>query len=75
MKNSIDHCPRQAVTIKHELCSDKCGTCFDNRGCIYDHYLFAAILNMDTSQQNANLNIEIQQPSKDHSIVTNAAAA
>ncbi len=75
MKDSIDHSPRQATTLKHELCSDKCGTCLENRGCIYDQYLFAAILNMDASQLLNDMNKVAQQAVNNHNISPNAVAA
>jgi hypothetical protein len=75
MKDSLDHSPRQAIAIKHELCSEKCDTCFKNRGCIYDQYLSAAILNMETPPLQSSMNNTAQQAVKEHNIIANAAAA
>ena len=75
MKDSMDHSPQQATVIKHELCSEKCGTCLENRGCIYDQYLFAAILNMETSQFVSCMNKVAQQAVNEHNLLPNAVAA
>lgn len=75
MKESFDNSPGQTTTTKHELCSDKCGTCIENRGCIYDHYLFAAILNMDASKLLKGMNKLAQQSMSEPSLLPNAVAA
>jgi hypothetical protein len=75
MKDAVDHSLPEATSIKHELCSDNCGTCVDNRGCIYDQYLFAAILNMYGTSLTINPSSDVQQPVKEHSLLTNSAAA
>lgn len=75
MKDSIDHSSRHATTIRHELCSEKCDTCFKNSGCIYDQCLPAAILKMETLPLQSSLNSMAQQTVKKHNILASAAAA
>jgi len=42
MKNSFDQ--TTAESPGHEMCSAKtCATCFENRGCIYEHYMSVAV--------------------------------
>jgi hypothetical protein len=72
MKNSNDQSP---TTLKHEMCSDQCGTCIENRGCIYDQYLFPAILNSETSQPQNGMITAAKQAVKQHKIISKAAAA
>lgn len=75
MKNSLDHSSQHAIAIKHELCSEKCDTCFKNRGCIYDQYLSAVILNMETPPLQSIMSNTAQQAVKEHNIIANTAAA
>lgn len=75
MKDSIDYAPQHTMAIKHELCSEKCDTCFKNSGCIYDQSLFAALLKMETPQLQSSMSNAAQQAAKKHNIITNAAAA
>ncbi|MEI9943536.1 MAG: hypothetical protein WDN26_04885 [Chitinophagaceae bacterium] len=42
MKNSINN-TQDATPVRQQPCSEKaCATCFENGGCIYEHYLIAA---------------------------------
>lgn len=75
MKDSIDYSPQHVIAIRHELCNEKCDTCFKNSGCIYDQYLSAAILNMETPPLQSSMNNTAQQAVKETNIVANAAAA
>jgi hypothetical protein len=75
MKDSLVQSMPQAAYVRHELCSEICDTCFKNSGCIYDQYLFPAILNSETSQLQSGMNTAAQQAVKQHKIISKAAAA
>jgi hypothetical protein len=49
MKESVAF-PQDANVIKQHVCSEKtCITCFQNRGCMYEQYLFVATDNIEES--------------------------
>jgi hypothetical protein len=51
MKESIAYPHDSTATLKHQVCSEKtCITCFENRGCMYEQYLFAATHNIEVFQ-------------------------
>jgi len=76
MKHSTIYSPQNATVMQYELCSEKtCGTCFENRGCMYEQHLFAAILNMDLSQMEKQMNIAFPQLTDGHNIIPTGVAA
>lgn len=55
MKDSIFY--PQDHAIKHELCNEKrCATCFENRGCIYEHYLLVVMQNAEKVRPENQMN-------------------
>jgi len=57
MKDSSFYLQEQA--INHLLCNEKrCATCFENRGCMYEQYLFVLMQSMQTAHLNTQLNKE-----------------
>jgi len=76
MKHSLDYSPQNATVMPYELCSEKtCATCFENRGCIYEQHLFAAILNMDVVQMERQMKNTFPRPIKEHTILPAGVAA
>ena len=64
MKESIAN-SQDATTMKHHVCSEKtCITCFENRGCMYEQYLSAAILNMETSHSELHTERKTERTNK-----------
>jgi hypothetical protein len=57
---------QDADAMQQQACSEKkCITCFENKGCMYEPYLIAAINNSETpylaQQQSADLHSLIKQ--------------
>jgi len=76
MKHSIDYSPQNATVMQYELCSEKtCATCFENRGCIYEQHLFAAILNMDVVQMERQMKDASARAINGHTILPAGVAA
>lgn len=76
MKHSIDYSPQNATVMQYELCSDKtCATCFENRGCIYEQHLFAAILNMDVVQMERQMKNSSTRPINEPNMLPAGVAA
>ena len=76
MKHSIDYSPQKAKVMQYELCSEKtCATCFENRGCIYEQHLFAAILNMDVVQMERQMKDAAARTINGHEILPAGVAA
>ena len=76
MKHSIDYSPQNETVMPYDLCSEKsCATCFENRGCIYEQHLFAAILNMDVVQMERQMKNASPRPINGHTIIPAGVAA
>jgi hypothetical protein len=58
MKKPIDQSKESNVLQQNGCDEKKCATCFQNRGCIYDHYITAASQSMEkfyiANQKNIN---------------------
>ena len=62
--------------MQYELCNeDTCATCFENKGCIYEQHLFAAILNMDLVRMERQMKKASPRPIKEHDILPAGVAA
>jgi hypothetical protein len=49
MKNSIGKMPVEAGLEDRACSEEKCATCFENRGCIYEQYITAMIHTIELS--------------------------
>ncbi len=59
MKDSIAYSPRATAIREHECSEKTCINCFENRGCMYEQYVMAAM-------QAIEVSYPLQQQREDH---------
>jgi hypothetical protein len=64
MKNSMDHL-KHATPATEEPCSEqKCATCFENRGCMFEQYVGALMNKIEETYQANRANEIVPQLSR-----------
>jgi len=61
MKNSIDHLKNATVATDESCSEEKCATCFENRGCMFEQYVSALTKKIEEAYLANHVNRTIQQ--------------